>query len=101
MVQRVNSCKLSVQPWAVAYSIAFGVGVTAGLSLAPIAFSQLPWWVLTIYVVSCALGLVSGVVLVIAERALARGQRSQIDQLVSDMNQMKHSFIPPPLNVGG
>jgi hypothetical protein len=71
------------------------VGVSAGLSIAPIAFSQLPWWVLTIYIVFCALGLGSGIILVIAEKALTGGQQSQIDSLISDMKRTRVSFVPP------
>ena len=95
LVGRVESCKVSLQPWSVAYSVAFGVGVTAGLSIAPIAFSRLPWWILTIYVVFGALGLFSGIIFFVAEKALARRQQSQIDQLISDMNHTKASFTPP------
>ena len=42
LLNRVDSCRVSVQWWSVAYSIAFGVGVTAGLSIAPVAISGLP-----------------------------------------------------------
>lgn len=96
LVNRVESCQTTIQPWSLGYSVAFGVGVTAGLSIAPIAFSQLPWWVLTIYIVFCALGLSLGIILVIAERALAHRQQSEIGQLVSDMKRIKASFISAP-----
>ena len=96
LVSRVNSCRITLQPWSVAYSVAFGVGVTAGLSIAPIVFSQLPQWVLTTYIVFCALGLVSGIILVVAERALGHSQQSQIDHLISDMDRTRSSFTEPP-----
>jgi hypothetical protein len=62
LVNRIESCKVSLRPWSIAYSVAFAVGVTAGLSIAPLAFAQLPSWVLTTYIVICALGLGSGAI---------------------------------------
>ena len=96
LVGRLDLCKVSVRLWSVAYSVAFAVGVTAGLSIAPIVFSQLPQWVLTTYIVFCALGLISGIILVIAERALGHSQQSQLDHLISDMHRTRSSFTEPP-----
>ena len=95
LVGRLDLCKVSVRPWAVAYSVAFGVGATAGLSVASLAFSQSPWWVLTAYIVLSALGIVSGCICVIAERALMENQQSQVDHLTSDMNRIRDSFSEP------
>ena len=97
LIGRIESCKMSTHPWSVAYSVAFGVGVTAGLSIAPIAFSRLPWWVLTVYIVLCAVGLVSGIIFVVGERTLARSQRGQIDNRISDMRSIRASFTTPPI----
>ena len=72
LISRINACKVSLQPWSTACSISLGIGVTSGLSIAPIAVSNLPWWVLTIYIVLCVLGLGAGVILFIAGKALAR-----------------------------
>jgi hypothetical protein len=96
LVDSVRSCRVTIYPWAIAYSVAFGVGVTAGLSIAPIAFSRLPWWVLTIYTVFCALGLGMGIICVVAERVLARRQQSQIDRLIFQMERTKAAFTQPP-----
>ena len=95
LVNRVESCRVSVQWWSVAYSVAFGVGVTAGLSIAPVAFSGLPGWVLTLYAVICSVGLVSGSILVFAQKTISKGQESQIDRLLSDMNRTRDLYIPP------
>ena len=92
---RIESCKVSLHPWSIAYSVAFAVGVTAGLSIAPVAFGSLPTWVMTAYIVICALGLAIGSTCVIAERVLAKGQHSQIDDLVSHMERMKQPFSDP------
>ena len=90
---RLNSCKASFRPWAVAYSVLFGVGATAGLSIAPLAIVDVAPWVVTIYAVICAAAIAPGVALVTAEKALAGQQGSQIDQLVSEMDATRESFI--------
>ncbi len=95
LINRINSCKVSLQPWSTACSIALGIGVTSGLSIAPIAVSNLPWWVLTIYIVLCALGLGTGVILFIAGKTLARTQQSQIDLVTSEMERTRESFGLP------
>ena len=96
LTNRIASCKVSLRPWAIAYSVAFAVGVTAGLSIIPIAYAQLPAWVLTTYIVICALGIASGAICVIAERALAGNQQTQIEDLVADMRRIQGSFTSPP-----
>ena len=95
LISRINACKVSLQPWSTACSISLGIGVTSGLSIAPIAVSNLPWWVLTIYIVLCVLGLGAGVILFIAGKALARIQQSQIDFVTSDMERIRESFGLP------
>ena len=95
LVERIESCKVSLQPWSIAYSVAFAVGVTAGLSILPIAFAALPSWVMTVYVVICSLGLGVGAICVVSERTLARTQHAQIDDLVSHMERIKQPFSDP------
>ncbi len=89
---KVASCRVAVHPWSIAYSVAFTLGVTAGLSIAPLAFAELPLWVLTVYIALCAVGLVSGLILVVAERVSAQSQRGQIDNLISDMGNIRASL---------
>ena len=101
LVERIESCKVSLQPWSIAYSVAFAVGVTAGLSIAPVAFGGLPAWVMTAYIVICALGLAIDSTCIIAERVLAKGQRSQIDDLVSHMERIKQPFSDPSIQQQG
>ena len=93
IMQRVKDCKVSLRLWSVAYSVAFAVGITAGLSIIPLAYAQLPWWILTVYISLCALGIGVGVVLIIAERILARNQQSQVDSLIADMQQVMAPFV--------
>ena len=95
LVNRVEACRVSLQGWSVAYSLAFGVGITAGLSIGPIAFSELPTWVLTLYAVICSVGLSSGAILVFAQRSISKGQQSQIDSLLAEMNRTRDSYVPP------
>ena len=93
IVIRIRSCRTAFNTWAVAYSVTFAIAVTAGLSIIPIASSGLPMWISVIYIVLCSVGLVSGIILVIAERGLARRQQSQIDDLINDMDRIKSHFI--------
>ena len=95
LTQRIESCKAVLQPWSIASSVSFGVGATAGLSIAPIAYAQLPWWVLTVYICFCGVGLVSGIIFAIAEKSLGRLQQTLIDGLVSDMVRTRTEFAEP------
>jgi VIT1/CCC1 family predicted Fe2+/Mn2+ transporter len=85
LASRLESCKADLRLWSLASLVAFFVGVVSALFIIPIAFFQLPKWILTTCIVFCALGLAAWTVLVIAERALARHQSEQIDRLISDM----------------
>ena len=96
LLSKVESCRVFVQWWSIAYSIAFGVGATAGLSIAPIVYSDLPGWVLTLYAVVCSVGLTSGAILILAQRTIAKGQHSQIDSLLSDIQRTRDIYVPPP-----
>lgn len=92
-VERIESCRTAFNAWAVSYSVAFSIGVTAGLTIIPLAFSMLSFWVSVAYIVLCSVGLVAGIILVIAERAVARRQRTHIDDLVNDMGRARSRFI--------
>ena len=89
---RVESCKVSLQPWSIAYSVAFAVGITAGLSILPLAFANLPSWVMTAYITICVLGLGVGVICVIAERVLGKTQHSQVEDLIGHVERLKQQF---------
>ena len=97
LMSRIAACKVSVQFRMLAASVAFAVGVTAGLSIIPILFSQLPIWVLIAYAVTCAFGIGIGIGLVIAARSDSHSQQSHIDDLIADMEKRRAPFsIPPP-----
>ena len=96
LLARVKSCKVSLQLRALAASVAFAVGVTAGLSIIPILFSQLPIWVLIAYAVTCAFGIGIGIGLVIAARSDSHSQQSHIDDLIADMEKRRAPFSNPP-----
>lgn len=90
LIERVKACKPSFPFWTATYSVAFGIGITAGLSILPIAFApQMPGWVFTAYVTTSAVGFAAGIVSVIAERAAARRQQSDIDRLVVELERRK------------
>ena len=90
LIERVKACKPSFPFWTATYSVAFGIGITAGLSILPIAFApQMPGWVFTAYVTTSAVGFAAGIVSVIAERAASRRQQSDIDRLVVELERRK------------
>ena len=90
LIERVKACKPSFPFWTATYSVAFGIGITAGLSILPIAFApQMPGWVFTAYVTTSAVGFVAGILSVIAERAASRRQQSDIDRLVVELERRK------------
>ena len=97
LMSRIAACKVSVQFRILAASVAFAVGVTAGLSIIPIAFAQLPIWVLMAYIAAFNLGVGLGIGLVIAARSDARSQRSDIDGVLADMGERRAPFptLPP------
>ena len=95
LLARVKSCKVSLQLRALAASVAFAVGITAGLSIIPILFSQLPIWVLLAYAVTCAFGIGIGIGMVIAARSDAHSQQSHIDDLIADMEKRRAPFANP------
>jgi len=90
LLERVKAGKPAFPFWTATYSVAFGIGITAGLSILPIAFApQMPGWVFTAYVTTSAVGFVAGIVSVIAERAASRRQQSDIDRLVVELERRK------------
>ena len=94
LTTRIRACKAAFPFWTATYSVAFGIGITAGLSVIPIAFApQMPSWVLNAYVTTSAVGFVAGIISVIAERASSRRQQSDVDLLVAEMEQRKSSSI--------
>ena len=95
LLARVKSCKVSLHLRALAASVAFAIGVTAGLSIIPILFSQLPIWVLIAYAVTCAFGIGIGVGLVIAARSDSHSQQSHIDDLIADMEKRRAPLSNP------
>lgn len=95
LMSRIASCKLSLQLRILAASVAFAIGITAGLSIIPIAFAQLPIWVLIAYISATAFGLGIGFGLVIAARGDWRSQQSNIDTLLADMAKRRAPFATP------
>lgn len=95
LMARIASCKLSLQLRILAASVAFAIGITAGLSIIPIAFAQLPIWVLIAYISATAFGLGIGLGLVIAARGDWRNQQSTIDTLLADMAKRRAPFTTP------
>ena len=92
LTSRIRACKTTFPFWTATYSVAFGIAITAGLSIIPVAFTpQLPNWVFTTYVTTSAVGFVGGIISVIAERAASRRQQSDIDRLVVEMERRKSS----------
>ena len=77
----------------IAYSIFFGIGVTSGLSIAPLLISSLPLWVIMLYVAICAAALALGAGLLIADRVLSKQRSIQIDQLVNEMSYIKDGYL--------
>ena len=94
LAERLESCKVSLRLWSVAYSIMFGIAITAGLSIAPIALSDVSGWVLNVYIAVAAASLAAGIVMVIAEKLAAKYQAEQIDDLIADMARKRNSPIP-------
>ena len=90
LIARVKACKPSFPFWTATYSVAFGIGITAGLSVIPIAFApQMPDWVVTAYVTTSGMGFAAGIMAVIAEKAVSRHQQSDVDRLVAELERRK------------
>ena len=85
--------KPGFRPWAVAYSVLFGIGVTAGLSIAPLMVSDAPSWAVPSYGATCASALVIAVAFVFVDKSLTKHQVSQISHLVDEMEQIRDESI--------
>lgn len=97
MIQRINTFKPEFRPWAIAYSVLFGIGVTAGLSIAPLVISDPPSWAVPTYAATCASALIIGGALVFVEKSLTKHEGSQISQLADEMEQIRdESFDEEP-----
>ena len=99
LVQRIKNLSPDLRRLPVAYSIFFGIGITAGLSIAPLMNSNLPQWVLMLYVAICAAALAFGVGLLIADRVLTKQRSTQIKQLADDMTNIRNRYLEsgPPV----
>ena len=93
LIQRIRNIQPDLRRLPVAYSIFFGIGVTSGLSIAPLLISSLPLWVIMLYVAICAAALALGEGLLIADRVLSKQRSIQIDQLVNEMSYIKDRYL--------
>ena len=89
LLERVKAGKPSFPFWTATYSVAFGIGATAVLSIIPMYFAQVPLWVLVAYSGVSLCGFVAGIISFIAERAASRRQQSDIDRLVVELERRK------------
>ena len=89
MIQRINALKPGFRPWAIAYSVLFGIGATAGLSIVPLMNSDAPSWAVPTYAATCASALVTAVAFVFVDKSLTRHEVSHITQLVGEMEQIR------------
>ena len=89
LIQRLNSFKSDFRPWAVAYSVLFGIGVTAGLSIVPLTISDAPSWAVPTYGAICASALIIGVAFVFVDKSLTKHQVSHITQLAGEMEHIR------------
>ena len=91
LISRVKAGKPSFPFWTATYSVAFGIGVTAALSIFPMYFTRVPLWVLVAYGGLSLCGFVGGIIAFIAERAVSRHQQSDVDRLVAELERRKAS----------
>ena len=96
LVARIQGFKPDFRPLAIAYSIFFGIGVTAGLSIAPLLISGIAAWVIGVYAAITICGFAIGAVLLVAERLLGKQQSSQIALLTSEMRDLKDEYLEIP-----
>lgn len=89
LIDRVKAGKPSFPFWTATYSVAFGIGITAGLSVIPMYFAQVPLWVLVAYIGLSLCGFVGGIIAFIAGKAVSRHQQSDVDRLVAELERRK------------
>ena len=92
-IERVKGSRPEYRPWSIAYSVLFGIGITAGLSIAPLLIADANFWIVAIYAGAAATSILVGVALIFMERQLTRHQGSQIHQLASEMLQIRDERI--------
>lgn len=93
LIERVKGSRQPFRPWSIAYSVLFGIGITVGLSIAPLMIAAASLWIVAVYVVAAATSILVGVALIFMERQLTRHQGSQIDQLAGEMSQIRDERI--------
>jgi hypothetical protein len=93
LIHRLKNLQPDFRLLPVAYSIFFGIGVTAGLSIAPLLNSNLPSWVLMSYVAICAASLALGLGILISDKVLSTQRSLHIDQLAKEMTNIKDRYL--------
>lgn len=93
LIQRINTLKPGFRPWAVAYSILFGIGVTAGLSIVPLLISDPPSWAVPTYGATCVSAIAVGIGFVFVDKSLTKHQGYHISQLADEMEQIRGESI--------
>ena len=93
LIQRIDAFKPEFRPWSVAYSVLFGIGVTAGLSIAPLIVSDAPSWAVPTYAAICGSALIIGTAFLFTEKSLTKHQVSQISQLAHEMEHIRDESL--------
>lgn len=92
-IERVNESRQQFRPWSIAYSVLFGIGITAGLSIAPLLIADANIWIVAVYAGATATSLLVGIALIFMERQLTRHQGSHINQLAGEMVQIRDESL--------
>ena len=92
-IDRVKRSRQQFRPWSISYSVLFGIGITALLSIAPLLIADANLWIVAIYAIAAATSILVGVGLIFMERQLTKYQASDIDQLASEMMQIRDERI--------
>ena len=82
-----------MRPWVIAYSVLFGIGITAGLSIAPLIIANTNFWVVATYAAACATSMLVGAALIFMERQLTGHQNFHIGQLACEMKQIRDESL--------
>ena len=93
LIGRIKGLKHEFRPWSVAYSVFFGMGATAGLSIAPLMISDAPSWAVPTYGGACVSAIVIGVGFLFVDRSLTRQQSSNIGQLAGELEKIRDESI--------
>ena len=92
-IERVKGSRQQFRPWSIAYAVLFGIGITAGLSIAPLLIADANLWIVAIYAAASATSILIGMALIFMERQLTRHQGSHIHQLASEMVQIRDTSL--------